>query len=635
VNESSQDRRAFGCAEARFYERPFFMRQKSGLLLLSSAALATTLLFGGPAQAATATPKPAAEDAVSFDASDAKSFSGAFLAARTADVDHDYVNAIQLYRKALTFEPANLQIRERLMISLFLNGSFEEGLKEAQALKDDAAVERITRIVRGLDAIRSGKFDTARKILAYNGPNDLDKLTHQLLAAWAQVGAGKGKQAISSITSLKGPDWFKVFTDYHLGAMALVAGDTNAARQYLNNAVTNRDAVPTAPDTFMRAVMALARLEAADGNKQKALDAISVGDELINNYAPLKALRQNIEKGEKPEQQVKTAAEGAASVLFSVGGALNRQGAEDMVALYLEISHALDPNSADTLIMLGGLAEKLEKPDRAIALYKMVPADSPMRRISELQLGVTLSDTGKVDEAKQHLKALIESDPADIRSYIAYGSVLSGAKDYQAMAENYDKAVEVIGPVPRPGDWTVFFQRGIAYERLKQWDKAEPNFRKALELNPDQAQVLNYLGYSLVDMNINLDEGLGMIKKAVDAKPDDGYIVDSLGWAYFRMGKYDEAVTELERAVQLRAGDATINDHLGDAYWRVGRKLEAVYQWNRALISEGEDINRERVKEKIANGLPPVDPNATTADRSEPAPVQPAPPAPENPDKKS
>jgi tetratricopeptide (TPR) repeat protein len=611
------------------------MRQKSRLLLLSGAALAATLLSGTVANAATAEPKPAAGSAVTFDATKAKSFSGAFLAARTADVDHDYASAISLYRKALTFEPANLEIRERLMISLLLSGDFESGLKEAEALKDDKAVERITRVVRGLDAIRDGKFDTARKVLAYEGPNDLDRLTHQLLAAWAEVGGGRGKQAIAGINAIKGPDWFKVFTDYHLGAMALVTGDINSARQHLNSAVTNPNAVATAPDTFMRAVMALARLEASAGNRQKALDAISVGDELISNYAPLKALRQSIEKGEKPTQQVTNAAEGAAGVLFSIGGALNRQGAEDMVALYLEISHALDPKSADTLIMLGGIAEKLEKPDRAIALYAQVPADSPMRRISELQLGVTLSDTGKIDDAKQHLKALIESDPSDIRSYIAYGSVLSEAKDYKAMAENYDKAVGVIGPVPRPGDWSVFFQRGIAYERLKQWDKAEPNFRKALELNPEQAQVLNYLGYSLVDMNINLDEGLGMIKKAVDARSDDGYIVDSLGWAYFRMGKFDDSVTELERAVQLRAGDATINDHLGDAYWRVGRKLEAVYQWNRALISEGDDVNRDHIKDKIEKGLPPLDPNSTTADRSQTEPVAPVPPAPESPDKKS
>ncbi|SFB07519.1 Tetratricopeptide repeat-containing protein [Rhizobium sp. NFR07] len=611
------------------------MRQTPRHLLLSSVALAACLVFGSVAGAATPEAKPAEEKPVTFEAKDARSFSGAFLAARTADVDHDYTTAISLYRKALDFDPANLEIRERLMISLLLNGDFADGLKEAEALKDDAAVERVTKIVRGLDAVRAGKFDTAKKILAYEGPNDLDRLTHLMLSAWADVGAGKGKKAISSITSLKGPAWFKVFTDYHLGAMAIVNGDISTARQYLNKAVTNNDAVATAPDTFMRAVMALARLEASAGNKQKALDAISVGDGLIANYAPLKALRESIEKGEKPAQQITTAAEGAAGVLFSIGGALNRQGAEDMVALYLQISHALDPKSADTLILLGGIAEKLEQPQRAISFYQQVLEDSPMRRISELQLGITLSDTGKVDEAKQHLKELIASDPADVRSYIAYGSVLSEAKDYKEMAANYDKAVEVIGPVTKQGDWSVFFQRGIAYERLKTWDKAEPNFRKALELNPEQPQVLNYLGYSLVDMNLNLDEGLEMIQRAVDARPDDGYIVDSLGWAYYRMGRFDDAVTELEKAIQLRAGDATINDHLGDAYWRVGRKLEAVYQWNRTLISEGEDVNREHVKEKIANGLPPLGPNDTNTVRNQTeAPTAPA-PAPAQPDKKS
>src|SRR5690606_29624900 len=151
------------------------------------------------------------------------------------------------------------------------------------------------------------------------------------------------------------------------------------------------------------------------------------------------------------------------------------------------------------------------------------------------------------------------------------------------------KAVEVIGPVAKAGDWTIYFQRGIAYERLKEWDQAEPNFKKALELNPDQPQVLNYLGYSWVDRGKNLEEGLDMIRRAVELRRDGGYSVDSLGWAYFRLDRFEAAVTERERAIQLRAGDATINDHLGDAYWRVGRKLEVVFQWNRALISEGED----------------------------------------------
>ncbi len=606
------------------------MRQISKLSLLCGTALAAALLLAAAPNAATPEGKPA-EEPVSFEPAKVQSFAGAFLAARTADVDHDYPTAITLYRKALDFDPANLEIRERLMIALLLNGQFEEGLAEAEALKDDEAVERITTIVRGLDAIRDGQFDEAKEMLAYDGPNDLDKLTHTLISAWADVGAGDEKKALKTVRDMTGPDWFKVFTDYQLGMMALVSGDNSAARTHLTAAITNEEAVATAPDTFMRAVMALARLEASEGNIQKALDAISVGDGMISNYAPLKALRESISKGEKPAQQITDASQGAASVLFSIGAALNRQGAEDMVSLYLQVSHALDPESADTLILLGGIAEKLEKPERAISYYEKVPTGSPMRRISELQLGLALAGSEKTEEAREHLKALIEADPSDIRSYLAYGSVLSDAKDYEEMAANYDTAVEIIGPVPKQKDWTIFFQRAIAYERLKKWDQAEPNFKKALELNPEQPQVLNYLGYSWVDMNRNLEEGLDMIRRAVELRPDDGYIVDSLGWAYFRMGRFEDAVTELERAVQLRAGDATINDHLGDAYWRVGRKLEAVYQWNRALISEGEDVNRDQIKAKIEKGLPPLDPTATTADTRSPEPAAPAPaPAPAN-----
>jgi len=608
------------------------MRHRLAIRFLSSAALVTALSLGAlvsvaqAQDAAAVPPKPA----VAFNLDRVTTFSGAFLAARTADVDHDYDTSIPLYKKALRLEPGNVEIRERLMIALLMSGKFEEGVKNAEDLKNDPSVERITTIVRGLNAIREGKYDSARSILKYEGPNDLDRMTNALLLAWTQVGAGKGKEALSSVKTLKGPDWFGIFRNYNAGAMALVIGDTEAARSAFNSAVTDREGGATAPDTYMRAVMALARLEANAGNKQKALDAISVGDAMVSNYAPLKALRQSIDKGEKQTQQVTTATEGAASVLFSVGGALNRQGAEDIVALYLQVSHELDPKSADTLLLLGGIAENTEQPQRAIEFYSQVPKTSPMGRVSELQLGVILAQTGKVDEARSHLKALIESDPADLRSYLAYGSVLSDAKDYVAMAANYDKAVGVIGNVPKASDWSIFFQRGIAYERLKDWDKAEPNFKKALELNPDQAQVLNYLGYSWVDMNRNLDEGLNMIRRAVELRPDDGYIVDSLGWAYFRLGRFAEASTELERAAELKAGDVTVNDHLGDVYWRTGRKLEARYQWQRAITMKPELADIPRIEAKIKDGLPD-DPKQVAdtkpADTTAAAGAQPAEPA--------
>lgn len=585
------------------------MRQSLAIRLLAGTALAF-LVGVFPSGIVLAQTSDAAKPAETqtFDPASVDTFSGAFLAARTADADRDYPTAIALYRKALSFSPNELDIQERLMIALFMNGDFDDGVKLAEELKSDEAVERVTSVARALEAIRRKDFAGAEKILNYSGPNDLDRLMNQLLVAWTKVGAGQGKEALSLVEGLKGPEWYGIFQRYNAGAIAAMIGDVEAARRNFIDALTDKSGAATAPDTFTRTVISLATLEAQQGNKQKALDAISAGDELIANFAPFKALRQRIEAGEKLEPLAKTAAEGAAGVLFSIGGALNRDGAEDTVMLYLQLARALDPTSADTLIMLGGIAEAAKQPERAISLYKEVPASSPMRRISELQLGLTLAQTGKVEEARAHLKSLIESDPADIRSYLAYGSVLSDAKDYAAMAANYDKAVEVIGPNPAKGYWSIFFQRGIAYERLKNWDQAEPNFRKALELNPDQPQVLNYLGYSWVDMNRNLEEGLDMIRKAVELRPDDGYIVDSLGWAYFRLGKFDDAVRELERAIELKAGDATINDHLGDAYWRVGRKLEATYQWKRALVSKPELAEIPKIEAKLKDGLPELSP---------------------------
>ncbi len=624
-----------------------FMRQRLAIRLLSGAAFAALLLSSaapGWSAGSTETP-PAAEE--KFDAEGISSFAGAFLAARTADVDRDYVNAIPLYRKALEIEPDNTEIRERLMIASFLSGDFEGGVKLAEQLKSDTSVERITIVTRGMDAIRRGDYAGAEKILKYEGPNDLERLMNSLLLAWSKFGAGKTDEALKMITDLKGPEWFGIFRNYHAGALAAAAGKTDKARTLLNSAVLDRDGGTTAPDTYIRAVMALARLEAAAGNKQKALDAISVGDQFINNYAPLKALRDSIQNGDKPEQQVKTAAQGAAAVLFSIGGALNRQGADEAVSLYLNVSHALDPDSADTLVMLGGLAETGGNSARAIEFYRQVPKNSPLARISELQLGLALATNGKVDEAKKHLKQLIDSDPKDIRSYLAYGSVLSDAKDYPEMARNYDQAIEMIGSQNDRSLWSIYFQRGIAYERLKQWDKAEPNFKKALELNPDQPQVLNYLGYTWVDMNRNLKEGLDMIKRAVELRPDDGYIVDSLGWAYYRLGRFEDATAELERAAELKAGDPTINDHLGDAYWRVGREREAKFQWNRALAMKPETAEVAKIAQKVQNGLPDLpadqkpanpakdtpatDKAADTAPKTPapaPAPAEPAPAAP-------
>ncbi len=567
-------------------------------LTMSAGAALVSLSMGFPAHAEDQ------DTSRDFQIAKVDGFAGALLAARTAETDRDNATAIDLYRKALEYDADNADIKQRLMVLLFTTGQFDEGVALAHGLEGDPVIESTAQLALGINAIRKREFSSAQTILEEASIGDLERLLHGLLKAWAFYGDGKNEMAQETIDGLQGPDWFGVFKLYHSAALQEALGNKDQARRLYTELITDQNNAGTAADTYIGGAMALAIMEARSGEKQKALDSLATAMGMAPGYAPLKALRDRVEADDPPRPPVRNASEGASAVLYTIGSALNRSGAEDIVSLYLNFARALDPDNGATLVMLGNLAENLKKPEEAIATYQLVPEDSIMHRVSELQLGLNLADLGRLDESKKHLVDLIAADPTDMRSYLAYGSVLSQAKEYRDMADNYDQAVQAIGVLPDRSHWNIFYQRGIAYERLKEWEKAEPNFKRALELYPDQPQVMNYLGYSWVDMNMNLDEGMDLIREAVRLRPNDGYIVDSLGWAYYRMGDFENAVAELERAVEIRPGDPTINDHLGDAYWRVGRKIEARYQWERSLDMDPDLTEIPKIKAKLEKGLP-------------------------------
>jgi Flp pilus assembly protein TadD len=225
-------------------------------------------------------------------------------------------------------------------------------------------------------------------------------------------------------------------------------------------------------------------------------------------------------------------------------------------------------------------------------------------------MAANLDALDRAEEAEKHLGALIKQRPDDLEAIMALGNVQRGHKKFADCAGTYTKGVETLAKPEKP-NWVLFYFRGICYERSKQWPKAEADLKKALDLFPDQPHVLNYLGYSWIDQGTNLDDGMAMIKKAVQQRPDDGYIVDSLGWAYYRIGNYEEAVKQLERAIELKPEDPTINDHLGDAYWRVGRVLEARFQWAHARDLKPDPEELPKIEQKLKNGL--VDENSSQA----------------------
>jgi tetratricopeptide (TPR) repeat protein len=536
------------------------------------------------------------------------SFSGAYLAARIAEGDNDLDNAIAYYKQALAFNPGDTSLQQSLMLSLIAQGRFEESLVYADKLKEVPDVERFSRLALAIDSFHKKDFTKAQYWLKLSLESDLDRLISGVMSGWAQEGAGDPTEAMASIDKLQGPDWFGLFKSFHRALIADAAGMSDKADAIYAATLADTTAGGAAPETWMRNAQAYASFLARKGDKAKALSVLDQAEAFAPGKLDIQALRDRISKGDKIEPYVSSPSEGASEILLDLAIALNRGGGEPFVRLYLQYALALKPDSDAALVQLAAVAEQLKDGEGAIALYRRIPASSPLKELSDLQLGLNLADLNRHDEAIAHLKAFVDAHPDDMRAYLALGGVYGSKEDFRSAANLYDKAVAML-KTPTNANWNIYYQRGIAYERLKEWPKAEPNFRKALELFPDQPQVLNYLGYSWVDMNMNLKEGLAMIQKAVDLRPSDGYIVDSLGWAYFRMGRFDDAVREMERAVSLKPEDPVLNDHLGDAYWRVGRKLEATFQWNQARDLKPDPDVLATLQQKLMKGLPPIESN--------------------------
>ncbi|MEX6505660.1 tetratricopeptide repeat protein [Jiella sp. M17.18] len=534
----------------------------------------------------------------------AQSLAGAYLAAKAAQQQGDLPSATDFFNQALALDPTSQLLQQDAMFAFLADGNFQEGVDLAAKLHDDADASKVARITLGVDALRKGDFQAAITEFAIPDPSDLDGLLLGHLSSWAELGAGHVDKALMDVDGLKHAPWYTVFNAYQKGLLASVAGRTDVARAAFQSVLDDQTLARTSPDAYLGSAESLARVEARAGQKDAALKALDFGLKLAPNYAPLTYLRDRIQRGETIEPPVANIQQGAAETLYVLGQAINRGDGQQVALLYFQLARALDPRSPALLTALAGIAEQAQQLDLAISYYKEIPENSAYRRTADLQTGLDLWYSGKKDEAKTHLQRAVRDYPDDVQAYTALADVMSADKNYQKAADALNKAIE-LAPKGETSNWNLYYQRGIAYERMKQWDKAEPDFKKALQLSPNQPQVLNYLGYSWIDMNIHLKQGLDMIKTAVELRPNDGYIIDSLGWAYYKLGRYDDAVDELERAVLLTPLDPTINDHLGDAYWRVGRKREAKFQWNRALNGDPkpEPDEVKSLQAKLENGL--------------------------------
>ena len=522
--------------------------------------------------------------------------SGSYLAARHAGQQRDAGAAAPYYRSALKRDPNNGELLDRAFLSFLVDGEIDEAVKFAERVVQADKNDRVARLVLGVSGLKRKQYPVARRELAQSIRGPITDLTATLLTAWSAYGANDAKAAIASIDHLTGPDWYAIFKELHAGMIYDIAGNEKEAGKRLEHAYK-------LDSTALRVVEAYGSWVSRNRSPKEALTIFETFDKALPRHPLVVEAMGKLKAGEKLPPLVANAQAGGAEALYGLGASLGRRGGEDLGLVYLQLSLFLAPTHPLALLSLADLYESLKKPELAIKIYERVPANSPLHRNASIQLAANLDSLDRADEAQKHLEGLIKQHPDDLEAIMALGNVLRGHKKFAECGNVYSKAVTTIG-TPEKSNWVSFYFRGICYERSKQWPKAEADLKKALELYPDQPHVLNYLGYSWIDQGINLDQGMDMIKKAVQQRPDDGYIVDSLGWAYFRLGNYDEATKQLERAIELKPEDPTINDHLGDAYWRVGRVLEARFQWAHARDLKPDPEELPKIEEKIKAGLP-------------------------------
>ncbi len=498
---------------------------------------------------------------------------GNYLAARFAGSSRDMAAAAAYYRAALRADPRNEDLIERTFLVVLANGGVEEAMPLAERLSAIDRNQRVARLALAVRALKRGQNAQARSQLTQSMRGPIADLTATLISALGNV--------------LRSRKQWKEAADVYSKAIDRIA---EPARQHWTLFYFRGICLERAyrlDSNAIRAVDAYARWATRNGDRDTALKVYDAFSKVLPNHPLVDAAVAELKAGKPLAPMVRSTAAGAAEVLFGLGAALGRQGGEDIGQIYLQLAIYLDPEHPLALLSLADLYENLKKPELAIEAYSRVPANSPLKRNAEIQMGLNLETLERSEEAKKQLEL---------------GNVLRSRKQWKEAADVYSKAIDRIAE-PARQHWTLFYFRGICLERAKDWPRAEKDLEKALELYPEQPQVLNYLGYSWVDQGLYLDKAVKMIRRAVELRPNDGYIVDSLGWAYYRLGHYDESTSELERAIELKPEDPVINDHLGDSYWKVGRELEARFQWTHARDNKPEPEDLSKIEEKLKSGL--------------------------------
>jgi len=529
-----------------------------------------------------------------------RSPAASYLAGRHALELGRIEEAARYFDRAASADPLNLDLRRQAFLLTVAAGEIDRGVVLArQLLELDGSAEEARLLLAVVEA-KAGRFQAMREQVARLGGRGALGSVAPLLRAWARAATGDLDAALDLLERGGRDDPFTLLRGYHRAMILAYGGRLAEARAALAALEKADEPLPT------RVLFAQAALDVRAGERDRALARLDERRARFGDTAALAAIRERIASGGEGWLPAADPAAGAADLLLGLAELLREQRVTAQALVYARLAAHLTPDAGDVWLAIGRIAQLQDDPAGAIRAFERVAESSPFYWEAQLAKASALKDQDKSEEAVALLRELARRRPERIDALVQLGDLLRAEERFAEAGDAYGEAIARIGK-PERQHWRLFYVRGIALERTKRWPEAEAAFLQALELQPDQPFVLNYLGYSWVEQGVNLERAKAMLHRAVELRPQDGFIVDSLGWAYFKLGEWEKAVEYLERAVELEPGDPTINDHLGDAYWRVGRQREARFQWQRALGLKPEQDALAAINEKLEKGLPEPD----------------------------
>ncbi len=577
------------------------MRNRLNRRVFLGAALAVALVrpaFASGEQAAQAVdPTSPAFDAsrIAEPLAIGSSFAGTYLAGRHAQIVRDAEAASRFFSSALKSEPEDASLLSRTFQVLLVDGRVGEALPLAERVAAQGGDPLFALLALAAEDVRLGKFAAAEARVEAIGDNGFTDFLKPLVAAWTLAGQNKTDDALKRLEPLTAKQGFEFFAHIHAAFVNDLAGRTKAAQAAFEKAAALQK------DMTFRFVSLYGRFLERNG---KAAQAKAMYQEFVAKTPGATVLADALlNGGKRSAREIATAQDGMADALFDLASALGRGRSNDPGLLLGFLSLHLKPDFTSARVLVGELLESQGRLKRANEIYGAVPQGDPFWPTVQLRIANNLDEMKRLDEAVAQLRGLAEVRPRDPEPLVELGRTMHRHEKYADAVAAFDEAFQRLDG-GTSNDWRLYYSRAMALERAGQWPRAEQDFLKALELEPEQPFVLNYLGYSWVDQGLHLERARQMIEKAVSLRPTDGFIVDSLGWVLYMTGDFANAVRELERAVELRPHDPIINDHLGDAYWKVGRREEARFQWRRALSFKPEEKDRARIEEKLKHGLP-------------------------------